>query len=99
MLHHCNFPGRTFGRLTVIEWRSPKWLCRCKCGTEVLVRADHLTSGATRSCGCLKRDTSALTLTTHGKSGTSTYTVWQGIIARCGNPNDPAYKHYGGRGI
>ena len=27
------------------------------------------------------------------------YFVWQGIMARCTNPNNPAFKRYGGRGI
>lgn len=28
-----------------------------------------------------------------------TYSVWQGMKYRCNNPNAPAYKNYGGRGI
>lgn len=27
------------------------------------------------------------------------YIAWQNINARCNNPNNPAYKNYGGRGI
>lgn len=27
------------------------------------------------------------------------YSVWKGIRKRCNNPNEPAYKNYGGRGI
>ena len=27
------------------------------------------------------------------------YGVWEGIKQRCNNPNQPAYKHYGARGI
>lgn len=27
------------------------------------------------------------------------YQVWAGIKSRCDNPNEPAYKNYGGRGI
>lgn len=30
---------------------------------------------------------------------TSTYRIWGGMKARCTNPSEPAYKHYGGRGI
>lgn len=25
--------------------------------------------------------------------------IWRGMRQRCRNPNEPAYKHYGGRGI
>ena len=28
------------------------WLCRCVCGNKVVVRGNHLTEGATTSCGC-----------------------------------------------
>ena len=30
--------------------------CRCECGTEKIVRLDHLRSGRTTSCGCAQRD-------------------------------------------
>lgn len=35
----------------------------------------------------------------HGKSKTSIYHSWLGMKARCTNPNNPAFKNYGGRGI
>ena len=50
------------GRLTLLsaEPRTPAgpvyWLCKCQCGTVKTVRSDHLTSGKTRSCGCLRDD-------------------------------------------
>jgi len=34
-----------------------------------------------------------------GISSTPLYRVWSGMIQRCHNPDNPAYKHYGGRGI
>lgn len=55
--------GRVFGRLMVIKRAGPaagaktRWLCRCKCGTEKVVRGDHLRGNLTRSCGCLSADT------------------------------------------
>jgi len=36
---------------------------------------------------------------THGMTGTPTYRVWRGIIARCTNPKVRSYPDYGGRGI
>ena len=30
------------------------WLCRCDCGVETKVNACRLTSGKTKSCGCLQ---------------------------------------------
>jgi hypothetical protein len=35
----------------------------------------------------------------HGKKDTRAYNIWAGIKSRCQNPNEPAYKNYGGRGI
>ena len=49
--------GQTFSRLTVIERDTARkgvyWLCRCECGKVVSVKAYHLMSGRTKSCGCL----------------------------------------------
>lgn len=35
---------------TVIDW----WRCKCKCGSEVLVRGANLRNGHTSSCGCYR---------------------------------------------
>lgn len=52
-----NLQGRTFGRLTVLDWEgNGKWRCRCECGNEVLVQSDNLKSGNTKSCGCLQKN-------------------------------------------
>lgn len=50
--------GQRFGRLTVMgldryEKRTGIWNCRCDCGNVVQVRTGDLTSGNTKSCGCL----------------------------------------------
>lgn len=54
--------GQRFGRLTPIkicdkdkEGR-PIWLCKCDCGNECKVKRGNLTSGATKSCGCLSKE-------------------------------------------
>lgn len=53
--------GAKYGRLTVIEDLGSRnrihyWRCQCDCGTIKEVRGDSLTSGNTRSCGCLQRE-------------------------------------------
>lgn len=104
-LHELRLAGQKFGRLTVIEkvdkngHRNNRWLCKCDCGNEAVISASELVNGHTRSCGCLMRETSAKTLTTHGKSKERLYTVWQGMIGRCNRPSLKSYKYYGGRGI
>lgn len=53
-----NVAGETFGLLTAIRYsHSVKgrafWLCRCRCGTEVIRRGDKLRgSSRDRGCGC-----------------------------------------------
>ena len=33
-----------------------QWICRCDCGNEIIVRSYCLTSGHTKSCGCLQKE-------------------------------------------
>ena len=53
--------GCYFGRLKAIhpvaerKFNNVVWLCQCSCGNQVEVRAAHLISGHTKSCGCLKK--------------------------------------------
>lgn len=35
----------------------------------------------------------------HGGTGTRLYNIYHNMINRCYNPNNPRFKHYGGRGI
>lgn len=71
------------------------YLCRCSCGSWKLARADTLTGGTARSCGCLQREI----MTKHGGTGTRLYTIWQRMKDRCTNQNADHYHVYGGRGI
>ena len=57
-------PNDKYGRLIVLRrgedylyrgQKQPRWVCKCACGNEILVRACHLLSGNTQSCGCLRR--------------------------------------------
>ena len=100
--------GKRFGRLTVLSFDHMKkvknshrtksyWLCQCDCGNKKVVRSDCLTTGNTKSCGCLNKDRS--NQITHGMSRTKLYHVYYGIIERCYNEKCDSYKHYGGRGI
>ena len=38
-------------------------------------------------------------VTIHGMTATPTYSSWAAMKQRCLNPNNPKYRHYGGRGI
>ena len=57
--------GERFGRLVIIGpgVRSVngrfRWKCLCDCGELINVRLNNLTSGRTKSCGCLSRELSS----------------------------------------
>ena len=55
-----DYTNQTFGKLTALfparkakNTKKTGWLCKCGCGNELFVSTDKLTSGNTRSCGCL----------------------------------------------
>lgn len=99
--------GLKFGRLTVIgraandKFGRSKWLCRCNCGKETIVAGFNLKNGNIKSCGCLRKEQSCLNgkiySTTHGKSKTKTYKVWECMNQRCNNTRHRQHKDYGGR--
>lgn len=54
--------GQRFGRLTAEyeivtpEGGQSRWLCKCDCGSSVIVKGSSLKRGATKSCGCYRND-------------------------------------------
>lgn len=54
--------GQKYNRLTIVEksgydkHNNRLYKCRCDCGNFVTVRGNALTSGNTKSCGCLSRE-------------------------------------------
>lgn len=63
MSARLDLTGQTFGRLTVLRYAGggrggARWLCECACParTQRVVDRNSLTSGNTRSCGCLRRE-------------------------------------------
>jgi len=89
--------GQTFGGWSVLERTdnakngNAQFLCECKCGELKTVRSSHLIAGKTTSCGC--------NWTTHNKSKTPIYRVWDSMVRRCNNESHHAYDSYGARGI
>lgn len=81
-------------------------VCKCVCGAEKTTLLAHVKSGSVKSCGCLKRETSAKTGLANKKHGHSSpearspeYRSWETMKARCYNQSNPDYQRYGGRGI
>ena len=59
-----SYKGQVFGRLkverTLIDLDGREFFyCRCSCGANKLVRAYNVLRGSTRSCGCLRNETTA----------------------------------------
>ena len=97
--------GSKFGRLVVVSapLRNPRNQvcveCLCQCGKTVVVRLCHLKSGASASCGCLRKEIMSVSKRTHGLTKTSEYKTFIDMKNRCTNTNAAGYKNYGGRGI
>lgn len=98
--------GKRFGRLVVIcregnMGKHPAWRCVCDCGSETLVRGDHLREGATQSCRCLENEkrNNGEPHFIHGGRRTRLYSIWSGMHKRCENPNSISFSNYGGREI
>lgn len=103
---YASMLGCRYARLTVLEMiygdGETKLRARCECGGELVTLADRVRSGNTKSCGCLKHETSAemgRARSKHGMSSTRLYAIWQGVIQRTTNPNSVSFSDYGGRGI
>lgn len=106
-----NIVGLTFGRLSVkalshvSERGYAMFSCVCVCGGEKILRGSALTSETkpVKSCGCLIIEGLVARSTKHGEAAngkpTPEWRAWNAMRARCGNPDHPAYKWYGARGI
>jgi len=57
-----NLVGKRFGKLIVLEnvgvdkKHNSLWKCKCDCGNTIITIGRSLTSGLTKSCGCISRD-------------------------------------------
>jgi len=104
--------GQSFGRWTVLKFHDkaiykyakggstvPRWLCRCACGKEKIVRGNTLKNESSVSCGCHKTELQIARQFKHGMTKTPEYAAWAHMMDRCGNPKNVEYHNYGARGI
>ena len=62
------------------------------CGEEFKAKTTRIKSGVIKSCGCLVGEY-------HGMKKHRFYDTYRNMMKRCYTKSNPAYKHYGERGI
>ncbi len=100
--------GSVFGQLqvvraaelneTILKIKKP-YLCVCSCGNTCFKSAYKLLNGVSRSCGCSRGQWAVKHGNARGTGWTTEYRIRSMMLQRCLNPNNPAFKDYGGRGI
>ena len=96
-----NIEDKRFGKLVAKNRVSQDdrgmsiWLCDCECGEQTKVQLNHLNSGQTKSCGCLRVEKQLK----HGMSKTRFHGVWSKMLQRCYKRYSSKYYYYGARGI
>lgn len=96
--------GKRFGRWTVIKkdkkiGRIQTYFCQCDCGNTSIIPQSNLTTGKTKSCGCLQKELLSKRVKKHGMRNSRLYDIHANMKSRCYNKNNPRYASYGGRGI
>jgi 5-methylcytosine-specific restriction endonuclease McrA len=91
MAYGDSIKGKRFGRLVALgatperQDGSVIWECECDCGEVVLASRRNLISGGTRSCGCLRSETSTRLGRKYGSGRLSIYdphvAVLRGAVA------------------
>lgn len=107
---YLDISGQRYGRLVAIErckrkkGKKTAWMCVCDCGNEANVNLGDLRSGRTKSCGCYRRENTAIIgktakRVTHGDTDSRLYRIWNAMKNRCLRESTNAYQWYGNRGI
>lgn len=103
-MNFIDLTGLRFGRLTVLSQGIKHqghltWICKCDCGKQIIAIGCNLSSGKTKSCGCIRKEMLSNKQATHRLSKSSLYNIYYAMIARCNKPNSISYKNYGAKGI
>lgn len=79
------------------------WKFRCDCGITKKISLSNVKFGASRSCGCLRKQMASARQMSHGEAvhgkESAEYTAWKAMRTRCSNPKTLCAKNYLGRGI
>lgn len=101
--------GQKFTRLLVVadagndRHNKRQWLCECDCGLLSIVCGSVLKKGATKSCGCFDRESTAernrLLKRKFTHDEVKSRAVWKAMMRRCYEASETGYHNYGGAGI
>lgn len=99
--------GQRFGRLTVVRYSGSdsnyrtRWECKCDCGNYKIVKTIDLTRGATRSCGCLRKEAvkNQKQMYPEDVRNKRLRYIWHGMRRRCNDSKSNYFYRYGQRGI
>ena len=96
--------GQKFGCWVVLSFSRKAesknmWNCICSCGTQKEVYQNHLKTGGSQSCGCMRKKQLQERLFVHGETGSRLQSVHTHIKQRCRNRKNKGFKNYGMRGI
>ena len=96
-----------FSRLTALYFSEKKYkkqphvrfvVCKCICGNIKTFQLNKITTGATKSCGCLLVENKGIS-TKYSVMNKSIRSTYNGMMNRCYYKNGSRYKDYGGRGV
>lgn len=95
--------NKRFNRLIALHEISPmKWEFLCDCGRKKIIFKHNVIYGKSQSCGCLHKERTKKSNTTHGFAKTNVsifYKKYQSAKNRCNNSNDRNFSKYGEKGI
>lgn len=93
--------GQAHGRLTIVSraendrFGRSQWNCICECGKGHVAALFRMTSGHTKSCGCIRNESNL----DARLSAIPAYISWSAMKQRCYYKDSKQYDSYGGRGI
>lgn len=109
MIYDESFIGEKRNYLTVIgidtSGRVKKFICKCDCGNEKLIKPTYWYRGTVKSCGCMTKEllsqnhVSCKARIEHTDALDRIRRIYNGMKQRCYNPKNTKWDCYGGRGI